>query len=85
VFDATDEQDPDKRRLTIPERTPGDGFEARAYGPFLVIRTIEPVETPEQFVRLTIRVELLGRQLLIGDAGINLSTALKALQRLEGG
>jgi hypothetical protein len=43
------------------------------------------VETPEQFVRLTIRVELLGRQLLIGDAGINLSTALKALQRLEAG
>lgn len=84
VFDATDEQDPDKRRLTIPERTPGDGFEARAYGPFLVIRTTAPVETPEQFVRLTIRVELLGRQLLIGDAGINLSTALKALQRLEG-
>src|SRR5918994_2169873 len=84
VFDATDEQDPDKRRLTIAERTPGDGFEARAYGPFLVIRTTEPVETPEQFVRLTIRVELLGRQLLIGDAGINLSTALKALQRLEG-
>jgi hypothetical protein len=83
VFDATDEQDPDKQRLTIPERSPGEGFEARAYGPFLVIRTTEPVRTPEQFVRLTIRVELLGRQLRIGDAGINLSTALKALQRLE--
>jgi hypothetical protein len=85
VFDATDEQDPDKQRLTIPERTPGEGFEARAYGPFLVIRTTEPVREPEEFVRLSIRVELLGRQLRIGDAGLNLNTALKALRRLEAG
>jgi mannosyltransferase len=84
VFDATDEQDPDKQRLTIPERTPGAGFEARAYGPFLVVRTTEAVRTPERFVRLTIEVQLLGRQLGIGDAGLNLSTALKALRRLEG-
>jgi hypothetical protein len=85
VFDATDEQDPDKQRLTIPERTPGEGFEARGYGPFLVIRTTKPVGTPEEFIRLTIRVELLGKQLRIGDAGINLSTAVKGLQRLEAG
>jgi hypothetical protein len=84
VFDATDEQDPDKQRLTIPERKPGEGFEARAYGPFLVVRTTEPVREPEEFVRLSIRVELLGRQLRIGDAGLNLNTALKALRRLEG-
>jgi hypothetical protein len=83
VFDATDEQDPDKQRFTIPERTPGAGIEARAYGPFLVLRTAEPVRTPERFVRLTIHVQLLGRQLGIGDAGLNLSTALKALRRLE--
>lgn len=83
VFDATDEQDPDKRRFTIPARSPGDEFEARAFGPFLVIRTKEAVRTPERFVRLTIDVELLGGQLRIGDAGLNLSTALKALRRLE--
>jgi hypothetical protein len=83
VFDATDEQDPAKRRYTIPARSPGDGFEARAYGPFLVIRTTEPVGTPERFVRLTIDVERLGSQLRIGDAGLNLSTALEALRRLE--
>jgi hypothetical protein len=83
VFDATDEQDPDKRRLTIPARSPGDEFEVRAFGPFLVIRTTEPVRTPERFVRLTIDVELLGRQLRIGDAGLNLDTALKALRLLE--
>jgi hypothetical protein len=85
VFDATDEQDPAKQRLSIPERTPGKGFESRAYGPFLVVRTIDPVRTPEQFIRLTIEVELLGRQLHIGDAGLNLSTALEALRRLEAG
>jgi hypothetical protein len=83
VFDATDEQDPDRQRLTIAERTPGEGFEARAYGPFLVIRTNEPVGTPEEFIRLTIRVQMLGGQLRIGDAGINLSTAQRALRRLE--
>jgi Dolichyl-phosphate-mannose-protein mannosyltransferase len=85
VFDATDEQDPAKRRFTIPARSPGEGFEARAFGPFLVLRTTEDVRTPERFVRLTIDVELLGRQLRIGDAGLNLSTALKALRRLEAG
>jgi hypothetical protein len=85
VFDATDEQDPDKRRFTIPARSPGEGFEARAFGPFLVVRTTEDVRTPERFVRLTIDVELVGRQLRIGDAGLNLSTALKALRRLEAG
>jgi hypothetical protein len=83
VFDATDEQDPAKRRLTIPERSPGDGFEARAFGPFLVVRTVAPVRTAEQFVRLTIEVQTLGEQLGIGDAGLNLSTALKALERLR--
>jgi hypothetical protein len=83
VFDATDEQDPAKRRYTIPARSPGDDFEVRAYGPFLVIRTTEPVDTPERFLRLTIDVELLGRQLRIGDAGLNLDTALEALRRLE--
>jgi hypothetical protein len=85
VFDATDEQDPDKRRYTIPARSPGEEYEARAFGPFLVIRTKEPVSTPELFIRHTIDVELLGRQLRIGDAGINLSTALNALRRLESG
>lgn len=85
VFDATDEQDADKRRYTIPARSPGEEYEARAFGPFLVIRTKEPVSTPERFIRHTIDVELLGRQLRIGDAGLNLSTAIKALRRLESG
>lgn len=85
VFDATDEADPAKQRLTISERSPGPGFEARAYGPFLVIRTSERVGTPEQFLRLTLEVELVGRHLRIGDAGLNLNTALKALRRLGAG
>ena len=64
---------------------PGEEYETRASGPFLVIRTKEPVGTPERFIRHTIDVELLGRQLRIGDAGLNLSTAIEALRRLEAG
>jgi hypothetical protein len=83
VLDATDELDQSRRRLTIPENSPGAGFEARAFGPFLIIRTRAPVETTEAFLRETIRVERMGQEMEIGDAWRNLSTAETALEALE--
>lgn len=84
VFDASDQSDPGRVSLTIPETVPGPIFESRAWGPFLVIRTKEPVRNAEDFFRDTAAVELEGRILGVGDASINLQTAVTALSRLEG-
>jgi hypothetical protein len=83
VFDATDQLDASKQRFTIPGRSPGPQFEARAFGPFLVVRTKEPVRTSETFLRDTAVVEFNGKILGIGDAGLNLQTAQTALARLQ--
>jgi Dolichyl-phosphate-mannose-protein mannosyltransferase len=84
VFDATDQSDPERAQMSIREAVPGPIFESRAFGPFLVIRTKEPVRNGEDFFRDTAAVELLGRILGVGDASINLQTAVTALARLEG-
>jgi hypothetical protein len=83
VFDASDQSDRSRVSLTIPETVPGPIFESRAWGPFLVIRTKEPVRDAEDFFRDTAAVELEGRILGVGDASINLQTAVTALSRLE--
>jgi hypothetical protein len=85
VFDATDQTDPSLARLTIPNASPGPAFEAHAWGPFLVIRTKEPVGDAGTFFRDTAAVEVLGRTLGIADASINLQTAVTARSRLESG
>jgi hypothetical protein len=84
VFDATDQQDVSKQRLAIEERPPGPAFEAKAFGPFLVIRTREPVRTVEGFFYESGEVALLGKELGIGDAGINHQTSVAVLRRLHG-
>jgi hypothetical protein len=83
VFDATDQLDISKQRFTIPDTTPGPQFEARAFGPFLVIRTKRPTVTAETFLRDTAVVEFNGQILGIGDAGLNHQTAVNALARLH--
>ena len=85
VLDASDELDQDRVRLNIPLRSPGPEFEARAFGPFLVVRTLEPVGDPESFLEATLRVQQLSADLAIGDAGRNYITAEEALKRLRSG
>jgi len=70
------------RRLEIQQETPGAGYVARAFGPFLVIRTTAPVATPAAFLQHTVAVQALGMELLIGDAETNYVTALAALRML---
>jgi Dolichyl-phosphate-mannose-protein mannosyltransferase len=83
VFDATDHLDTSKQRFTIENVTPGPQFETRAFGPFLVIRTKEPVGDAETFFRDTAIVQFHGKLLGIGDAGLNQQTAVTALRRLR--
>jgi len=84
VFDATDQLDVSKQRLSIPAVSPGPQFEIRAFGPFLVIRSKKPVLTAETFFRDTAVVEYQGKLIGIGDAGLNYQTAVTALARIQG-
>ena len=62
-------------RLTIPEGSPGPAFETAAFGPFLVVRTVDPTITPATFLQATLEVQALAAELGIGDAGRNAQTA----------
>jgi hypothetical protein len=72
--------------LAIDRRTPtpADAFEVRAFGPFLVIRSREPTRTPERYLYLAARVQLLGRSLGVGDADINMRTVERAERARRG-
>jgi hypothetical protein len=72
------------RRYEIPEvAPPGDRFEARAFGPFLVIRTTAPERTARAYLRDSVAVQELGKELGISDADINYVTARDALRRIQ--
>jgi 4-amino-4-deoxy-L-arabinose transferase-like glycosyltransferase len=85
VFDATDQLDTSKQRFTVSDVSPGPQFEARAFGPFLVVRTKKRTLTAETFLRDTAVVEYQGKLIGIGDAGLNYQTAVTALSRLVEG
>jgi Dolichyl-phosphate-mannose-protein mannosyltransferase len=83
IFDASSLRNHDQR-LTIPERRPwpARAFEAKAFGPYLVIRTREPVGTARRYFALASQVMILGKDLQIGDADLNFVTVRRALARL---
>jgi len=85
VLDASDYVDQANARLTIPDMSPGPAFETAAFGPFLVVRTVDPTGTPAAFLQATLEVQALGAELGIGDAGRNAQTAEEALARLGAG
>jgi Dolichyl-phosphate-mannose-protein mannosyltransferase len=82
VLDASDSTNVSERptiRYALPR--PAAQFEARVYGPYLVIRTRGPIETRTRFLDLSERVSRLGRSLRIGDADVNLHSLLVARSR----
>jgi hypothetical protein len=83
VLDASDYVDQDLARLTIPNASPGEEFETRAFGPFLLVRTREPTVTAEGFLEATLKVQALSADLGVGDANRNALTAEQALERLR--
>jgi 4-amino-4-deoxy-L-arabinose transferase-like glycosyltransferase len=84
IFDASDTNNFD-RRMSIPVRYPNpkERFDARAFGPFLVIRSRERTGTPRGFLEQARAVQLVGKSLYIGDADVNLVTVDRALARLD--
>jgi hypothetical protein len=82
VFDASDTTNVWERqtiRFALPK--PASAFEGRAYGPFLVIRSREPLRTRERFLDVSEEVMRLGVALRIGDADVNLHSLLVAESR----
>jgi len=79
VLDAS-ERNNIRKRLEIERRLPDPAkpYEVRAFGPFLVIRTVRPVVTPKAFLYYAARALLVGQQLGIGDADVNLQTVVRA-------
>jgi len=85
ILDAS-ERNNLRPRLEIENRDPGPSgvFETRAFGPFLVIRTREPVKTESAYLTAAARAMLVGRSLGIGDADVNLQTIERADRVLRG-
>lgn len=85
IFDASRPNNVRPRletELRVP--TPTSEFQARVFGPFLVIRTIRPTGTPARYLELAGRAMLVGKSLQIGDADINLLTVDRAARALRG-
>jgi hypothetical protein len=68
--------------LRIPY--PTASFEARTFGPLLVVRTREPTRTPARYLRSAAAVMILGKALAIGDADVNFVTVARATNLLYG-
>jgi hypothetical protein len=84
VLDASDTNNFDPKptiELRIP--SPAAEFEARVFGPFLVIRTRRPVRTAARFLRDASSVMLTGKSLFLGDADVNFVTVRKAADQLS--
>jgi hypothetical protein len=84
VLDASDTNNFEPK-LSIPFRLPRPywKFDAKVFGPFLVIRSRKPTRTIDEYLEQTIQVMLLGQSLWLGDADVNLLTATRAADRYE--
>jgi len=83
VFDASDTNNFSQRQsIDVVYPQPAAGFEAQAWGPYLVIRTIRPTKTVEGYLEAAALAQGVGKRLYIGDADVNLVTVQLALARL---
>jgi hypothetical protein len=86
VFDADDTTNVWRRptiRYAVP--APARDFEARTFGPYLVIRSRSPLVTPARYLTVSAAVMELGRSLRIGDADVNYGAIRGAAARLRHG
>ena len=85
VFDAFDRSNCEcARALAIEDRVPGPAreYESRVFGPYLVIRTKDRVQSPEEYLDRAAQVMVVGKSLFIGDADLNFVTVRRAADRL---
>ncbi|MEX2211141.1 MAG: glycosyltransferase family 39 protein [Gaiellaceae bacterium] len=62
-----------EQRLAVAARLPRpvDAFEARTFGPYLLLRTREPTRTVERYLERSAAVMVVGKALGIADADLN--------------
>ncbi len=85
AFDASDTNNcPCVRTLAIERRIPRfDGpYEARVFGPFLVVRSARPTQTMRAYLVQAAQVMIVGKSLFIGDADVNFVTVRQVAARL---
>jgi len=83
LFDAYDTNNLVQRLSTPVHRPrPAGEYEARAFGPVLVVRTRLPVRTPERYLRAAAAALIAGYWLDNGDADVNFATVDGAARRL---
>jgi dolichyl-phosphate-mannose-protein mannosyltransferase len=72
-------------RLEIDDLNPDRAlFESRVFGPFLVLRTLAPVRTEDEYLTAAAKAMVVGRRLGIGDADVNMQTVELADRALRG-
>jgi mannosyltransferase len=83
ILNAYDTTNPEQN-LDIPLRIPRplSAFEARAFGSYLVLRTREPVRTPQRYLELAAAAMVIGKTLDLGDPDVNFATISRAADRL---
>ena len=62
--------------------SPEAAYEVRAFGPFLIVRTREPMGNPALFLALAQQVERMSYLMGIAHAGVNLDTIKRVQLRL---
>jgi len=79
IFDASSHNNIEPKP-TIPLRRPypARDFEARVFGPYLVIRTLRPAGTIRHYLNEASQVQILGKELYIGNADVNFFTVRRA-------
>jgi hypothetical protein len=85
VFDASKNNNfVPSLRIAWRSPRPESAFDVRRFGPFLVIRTVQPSRTPAGYLLRAGQAQLVGKALFIGDADINLLTVERAARALKG-
>ncbi len=83
AFDASDTNNFFPRQsIDVVYPQPVGGFEVRAWGPYLVVRTLRPTTTIDGYLQAAELAQSVGKRLFIGDADINLVTVQQARKRL---
>jgi len=83
VFDASDTTNGVERQtIELRSPQPASEFTVKRFGPFLVIRSVQPAVCVRNYLKLARRVELVGASLGLGDGDVNLATVLQASGRL---
>jgi hypothetical protein len=84
VFDSYDTNNVVRvLRIQLRFPRPAEEFEARTFGPYLVVRTREPTETTDRYLEQAAKAQVLGRWMDIGDADVNFLTVSRTAELLD--